>query len=453
MSGAIFASLAPLAVLGLTVIVALLMAPRLPMQLIRAVTGAGLALAFVLVAARWGAAPAPYAPLLADDGLARFGAGLTILAGLATLAFLRESDGAREGPALLAIAVAGGVALTGAAHGATLFLGLEIMTLALVALTLLPRTDEAVEAGYKLFLVAGAGAAALLLGIAFALAGTGSLALADWGGAEGPAAIGAALVLAALAVKFALVPFHMWAPDLFSGAPPSAASLAGAVSKVAVAVAFLRLAAAPPGGPLWEAGLALAGGAAVLLGNLVALRQESLVRMLGYSSVAHSGYLALVLGAGHPLTGDVVLFYAAAYAPAVVAALCVAALVGPGATRESLRGLVWARPVAGVALAVALLSMAGLPPAVGFLGKVYMFTALAGAEAWLSLAAAALGSGLGFLYYLRFAVVTFAAPDAAGPLPALARPDALALAGCLAVLLVAGLYPEPLLALARAAAP
>jgi NADH-quinone oxidoreductase subunit N len=254
-------------------------------------------------------------------------------------------------------------------------------------------------------------------------------------------------------VKFALVPFHMWAPDLFSGAPPSAASLAGAVSKVAVAVAFLRLATAPPGGPLWEAGLALAGGAAVLLGNLVALRQESLVRMLGYSSVAHSGYLALVLGAGHPLTGDVVLFYVAAYAPAVVAALCIAALAGPGATRESLRGLVWARPVAGVALGVALLSMAGLPPAAGFLAKVYMFTALAGAEAWLSLSAAALGSGLGFLYYLRFAVAAFAAPDGAGPYPALARPDALALAACLAALLVAGLYPEPLLALARAAAP
>jgi len=180
MTAAQLLSLAPLALVGLAGIVAMALAPVAPMPAIRGAAAALMALALAVVAALAVAkAAAPYA-LLADDGLARFGAGLSILAGLGVLAFCRPEAGAREGPALVAIATAGAVALCAAAHSATLFLGLEITTLALIALALLPRGAESVEAGYKLFLMAGAGAAALLLGLAFGYAETGALGLGAW---------------------------------------------------------------------------------------------------------------------------------------------------------------------------------------------------------------------------------------------------------------------------------
>lgn len=450
MTGAEFLSLAPLALTGLAGIAGMALAPVAPVHAVRGVTAALMALALVVALSRAGAdAAAPYA-LMIDDGLARFGTVLALLAGLGVLAFARAEGGAREAPALVAIATAGAVALAGAAHAAVLFLGLEITTLAMIALALLPRTAEATEAGYKLFLMAGAGAAALLLGLAFGFAGSGSLMIDAWPGGGTVAAVGGALVFAGLAFKFSLVPFHMWTPDLFAGAPAPAAALAGAVSKVAVGIALLRLTEAAPGGDVWPLALALAGGAAAIFGNLVALRQESLARMLGYSTIAHSGYLALMLAAGGALTGEALLVYLAAYVPAILAALCVAAALGP-VTRDDLRGLVHRQPLAGAALALALLSMAGLPPTAGFVGKVYLFSALAAAEAWALLAAAAVGAALAFVYYLRFAVAAFASAEGA-PGPALGWPARAALVVALAALIGPGLYPEPLIALASAAA-
>ncbi|MFP4450443.1 MAG: NADH-quinone oxidoreductase subunit N [Rhodosalinus sp.] len=454
MTGAGLISLAPLALAGLAAIVAMVMAPLASLQAIRAVAGALLVAALAVVVLRTGSMPAPAYEILADDALARFGAGLSILAGLGVLAFVQDDGGAREGPALVAIATAGGVALSAANHGAVLIVGLEITTLAMVALTLMPRTAMAAEAGYKLFLMAGVSAATLLLGAAFAFAGTGSLMIDDWGGSTGLVTVGAALLLAGLAFKFSLVPFHMWVPDLFSGAPVSAAGVAGAVSKAATAVALLRLAETAPGGVIWTLGLGAAGAAAALLGNIVALRQESLARMLGYSTIAHSGYLAMILAAGGSIAGEALLVYIAVYVPAILATLCIASALG-GATRTDLRGLIRSSPLAGAAIGLALVSMAGLPPTSGFIGKVYLFSALAQAEAWILLAAAAIGAAVAFYYYLRFALAAFAAPepDAAERMHVTSGAEKAMLIVALALLLLPGLYPEPLLALAAGVVP
>jgi NADH-quinone oxidoreductase subunit N len=121
--------------------------------------------------------------------------------------------------------------LASANHSATLFLGLEVTTLPMVALALMPRTDAAVEAGYKLFLIAGVGAGALLMGLVFGFAASGSLRLDAWSVGGPVAAIGLAFVLVGLSVKFALVPFHMWSPDLFAGAPAPVGAIAGAISQ------------------------------------------------------------------------------------------------------------------------------------------------------------------------------------------------------------------------------
>ncbi|MCE6953042.1 NADH-quinone oxidoreductase subunit N [Cereibacter sphaeroides] len=405
--------LLPLILLGGGAVAAMLAAPRAPV-LSRALAALALAAAAVAFGLRLPAPEATFA-LIVDDRLARLAGLVVCLSGLGSLAFLRPGGPSREGPALLLLATMGGALLSGATHAASLLLGLELVTLALVALFVLPLSAVALEAGYKFLILGAAGAATLLMGLALAHAATGSLEFAALSQRGALVAAAAALLLAGLAFKMALVPFHMWTPDAFTGAPGAAAAFAGAASKVAVVAAIVRLdAVGPPAG--WGIGLALFGGASILLGNLVALRQDGIARMLGYSSIGHAGYVAAVLGAGAAGAHDAALFYIVVYAPALLAALCVSTLVGREARIGDLRGLVWQRPLAGGALALALISLAGLPVSAGFFGKYVIFTALIEARAWVLLGLALTGAALGAYYYLRFVAVIFRRlPDPASP--------------------------------------
>ncbi|WP_096785487.1 proton-conducting transporter membrane subunit [Rhodobacter sp. CZR27] len=405
--------LLPLILLGGGAVAAMLAAPRAP-ALSRALAALALAAAAVAFGLRLPAPDATFA-LIVDDRLARLAGLVVCLSGLGSLAFLRPGGPSREGPALLLLATMGGALLSGATHAASLLLGLELVTLALVALFVLPLSAVALEAGYKFLILGAAGAATLLMGLALAHAATGSLEFAALSHRGALVAAAAALLLAGLAFKMALVPFHMWTPDAFTGAPGAAAAFAGAASKVAVVAAIVRLdTVGPPAG--WGIGLALFGGASILLGNLVALRQDGMARMLGYSSIGHAGYVAAVLGAGAAGAHDAALFYIVVYAPALLAALCVSTLVGPEARIGDLRGLVWQRPLAGWALALALISLAGLPVSAGFFGKYVIFTALIEARAWVLLGLALTGAALGAYYYLRFVAVIFRRlPDPASP--------------------------------------
>lgn len=429
----------PAGLIALGAVLAMLLAPRGPAGAARLAAALGLAAAALAVLLRLGSAPAPMPPLLADDGLARFGTLLACLSGLAVLGF---GETRREGPALVAIVALGASALAGAVHIASVFLGLEITSLALIGLIVLPLTPASLEAGYKYLLPGAAGSAALLMGAALAYAGTGRLDLAAFGGGGGMAGVATALLLAGLAFKLSLVPFHLWAPDLYEGAPPATAALAGSAAKAAIVIAMLRLDVAGPADPVWRQGLALLALASVLLGNLAALRQASLVRVIGFSSVAHSGYLAAMLACGIAAAPAALLFYIAAYVPALIAALLVAASLGEAATITSLRGLAWRSPLAGGALALALASLAGLPVAAGFLAKLFLVGALVGAEAWPLLAAVVIGSGLGLFVYFRYFVALFARDGAAAATPQV--PARAVMAACTAALLVFGFYPGPL---------
>ena len=453
-------ALLPLISLGLGALAAMLLAPKAPPAAARTAAALGMAAAAVLAWARIELPAVQVTPVLIDDGLARFGILVASLTALAALVFLRPAPPAREGPALLSLAALGAALLSGANHAATLFIGLELVTLSLIALFVLPLTRTALEAGYKLLIMGGAGAAALLMGLAFAFAASGSLELSGWAPAPGlrgdpVMAIATGFLLAGLAFKFALVPFHMWAPDGFQGAPAAAAAFAGAASKAVVAIALLRLAAVGLPEPVWSTGLMLLGAASILLGNFLALRQESLPRMLGYSSVAHSGYLAVIVASGMA-PPEAVPFYLLAYAPALVAAFAISARLGHDTQLEDLRGLAFRQPLAGAALTLALISLAGLPAVAGFIAKIYLFVAILAAGAWISVAAAIIGSALGLYYYLRFVVVLFRrippgqesphypvheAPVAAPPALPLAETAVLAVTA--ALLLAAGLYPAP----------
>jgi NADH-quinone oxidoreductase subunit N len=451
MNGDQFAALSPLAALAFGAVAAMMLAPLARAGISRAAAAFCLAAATGLVALRAGVAPAPLGTLYMDDGLARFGTAYACLASLAALVFLRPGVTAKEAPSLLVLVALGAAALAGAGHAATLFLGIEIISLSLVALFAFRLSRSGLEAGYKFLVMSGLASSALLLGMALIYAQTGALDFSGWSGHGALIALGAALLLAGLAFKFSLAPFHMWTPDVFEGAPASAAALAGVVSKAAVAIAILRLnltAHLPE--PLWTTGLAALGAASILIGNLLALRQPALPRMLGYSTIAHSGYIAVLLASGAPRAGEAVLFYLAIYAPALTGALCVSALLGKAPTLPDMRGLVRRRPLEAAVLTLSLLSLAGLPAAGGFIGKLYLLKSLVDVGAWTLLGVVVAGSGLGFYYYARF----FTAPllgQSDGDSEALLGWDRALLILCAAMIVLFGVAPGILIGVVTSA--
>lgn len=432
MSAAQWAALLPLALLALGGMVAMLAAPLRPAA---APWVAGLAhmAAAVAVAVRLDA-PGAGTLLLADDGLARAGLLFASLAGIAILALPRVG---REAPALITLASAGAAATAAAVHAASLVIALETTTLAIVALAAAPRGRRHLEAAVKLLVPAGLAAAAMLMAFALAMAGSGGRL--DLGAVTTPgplAALSGALLLFGLAFKFALVPAHAWAPDLFDGAPASAAAVAGLLSKSAVGFVLLRLMAPLPPGHWLALALALLAGASIIVGSLVALRQERLPRLLGWSSIAQSGFLGLLIALGR---GDGVIvafiFGIVAYAPALVAALAVGVPLAPADDRVP--------PLPRGAVLLALMSLAGLPAAGGFIAKLLLIRELAVADAWAAVFMVILGSALGFVAYFRFLRAAPAGRDAPVPLAATGI-----LAGATILMVGIGLVPGPLAALA-----
>ncbi|NVN87988.1 MAG: NADH-quinone oxidoreductase subunit N [Rhodopseudomonas sp.] len=451
MNAAQLAALSPIAALACGAVLAMMLAPLARAEIVRAAAAFSLALAAMLVVLRAGVPPASIGALYVDDGPARFGVAYASLSALAALAFLRTGAVGKEAPSLLVLVALGAATLAAAGHAATLFLGIEIISLSLIALFAFRLSRPGLEASYKFLVMSGLATAALLLGVSLIFAETGALAFAGWRGHGALFALGTALLLAGLAFKFSLAPFHMWTPDAFEGAPAGAAALAGVVSKGAVAIAILRLnGAAQLPEPLWSTGLAALGAASILVGNLLALRQPALPRMLGYSTIAHSGYIAVLLASGAPRAGEAVLFYLAIYAPALIGALCASALLGQAPTLPDLHGLVRRRPLEAAALALALLSLAGLPAAGGFIAKLYLLRTLVETSGWTLLGIVVAGSGLGFYYYARFFTAPFIG-SSSGEAEPLALPDRALLLLCAALIVLFGVAPDILINIATSA--
>ncbi|MGP9814578.1 NADH-quinone oxidoreductase subunit N [Rhodopseudomonas sp. NSM] len=453
MTAAQFAALSPLVALAIAAIAAMMLVPLARIEAAQAAAGAGLLAAVGLVLLRVGAPAAPLGALFTDDGMARFGIAYACLASLGALVFLRTGVPAKEAPCLLALVALGAATLAGAGHAATLFLGIEIVSLSLIALFAYRLTRQGLEAAYKFLVMSGLASAALLLGTALIYAETGALDFVGWTGHGALAALGTALLLAGLAFKFSLAPFHMWTPDAFEAAPASAAALAGVVSKAAVAIVLLRLfLTADLPEPVWSSGLAALGAASVVVGNLLALRQPQLPRMLGYSTIAHSGYIALILASGAPRAAEAVLFYLGVYAPAMLGALCVSAALGRAPTLPDLHGLMKRRPLEAIALSLSLLSLAGLPAAGGFIGKLYLLHVLVDSGLWTLLAITVAGASLGFYYYARFFTAPFFGHlhEEAEPLP---RLDQGLITVCVVLIVLFGVAPAVLIDVVRLALP
>jgi len=291
----------------------------------------------------------------------------------------------------------------------TLFLGIEIMSLPVYALVLLGfQRPSSTEAALKYLVLGGAATATLLMGMSFLYGWSGSLQVATFGDALGsadPLALaGAALVVAALFLKAAVVPLHAWAPDAYEGASPPVTAYMATIIKAGVVLAALRVFGTAAVGPAMAGLLALLPLVSMAWGNLAAIRQVSFRRMIAYSSIAHAGYLFYAFlgeGAGR---WEAIVFYLVAYG--LMNLLAFAALPrGVDDERQdrldALKGLYQRRPFAAIMISVAMLSLAGLPPLPGFVAKFLVFRNVLDAGYTLYAVAGLVASYLGIYFYLR----------------------------------------------------
>ncbi len=363
--------------------------------------------------------PAAVTPLLTIDRYSLFFTGLVCAAGLvvAVLSFdyLRvRRNQPEEFYLLLLTALLGAVVLAASNHFASFFLGLETLSVSLFPMIAYARDDKlSLEAAMKYLVLSGIASGFLLFGMALVYAETGILDFPSM--AEPamtiPATAGMVMILVALGFKLSVAPFHLWTADVYQGASAPVPALLATVSKGAMLAVLLRYGIA--GGllkaPVFANTLSVLAFASILIGNLAALKQDNLKRLLGYSSIAHMGYLIVALIAtpnlGTALAAETLTVYLTAYFVTVLTALGVIAALSPPDREVELIddyvGLFWRRPWAAAILTSALLSLAGIPLTAGFIGKFYVLAAGGQASLWLLLGTVVAGSGLGLYYYLR----------------------------------------------------
>jgi NADH-quinone oxidoreductase subunit N len=345
------------------------------------------------------------ADALRRDRLGEFAAVLLALAGLLTVgvSYREGEDLERVGEyyALLVAAVGGMVVLAAAQNLLTLFLGLELFSICLYVLTAIGVTRlPSLEAGLKYLIVGSFGSAILLFGSAFVYGGTGviefpAIAAQTQSGSRLFVVAGLAMILVGLGFKVSAAPFHMWTPDVYQGAPTPVTGFMSAATKIAALVATLRLltVAFPADRELWSVALAVIVCVSLAWGNIAALVQADVKRMLAYSSISHAGFLLMPIAAANELGGRALLYYLVPYGAVSIGAFAIVAIrereLGRAVTVQNLAGFGWERPFFGGAMAVFMFGFIGLPPTGIFLGKFYAFAAVIDRGwAWLAIVGA-----------------------------------------------------------------
>ena len=469
-------ALAPLVILCATVVgVMLSIAVRRNHFTAATMTVIGLNAALLSLLAVLRITPIQVTPLfIIDDYSLLFGA-IVLVASLActTLAhaYLETLPDRREEFYILLLCSAGGaLALIASRHFASLFIGLELLSVPLYGMVAYAYRDRiSLEAGLKYMVLSGAASAFLLFGMALLYAASGTLeyagladTLANGSDSQSWLLVGVGMMVVALAFKLSLVPFHVWTPDVYEGAPGPVSAFLATVSKVAVFALLLRFfTLAPPASNGWLLTLmGVIAFASMMIGNLLALRQRNVKRLLGYSSIAHLGYLMTAIVAGGTFSIETVGIYLATYVATTLGAFGVVTLVSSpysGTDAGALhhyRGLFWRRPYLAAVFTIMMLSLAGIPMTAGFLGKFYVIAIAVQSGLWWLVAGIVLGSAIGLYYYLRMMVILFLDE------PGESRRDAVSgwgqQSGGIMVLLLAaaviffGIYPQPLIALVSA---
>ncbi|HEX5276895.1 MAG TPA: NADH-quinone oxidoreductase subunit NuoN [Fluviicoccus sp.] len=417
-------------------------------------------------------APQMVTPLLVVDAYAYFYMAL-ILAG--TLACCTLAHAYMEGYTsnkeeiylLLAIAATGAMVMVCSRHMASFFIGLELMSVpvyGMVAYTY--QRKRSLEAGIKYMVLSATASAFLLFGMALLYAMTGTLEFQGLAQAttlelvNSPLSVmGVGLMLIGVAFKLSIAPFHLWTPDVYEGAPAPVGAFLASVSKLAVFAVLLRWLIETPSAysmALRDV-MAVLAVLSIVVGNVLALNQNNIKRILGYSSIAHLGYLLAAVVSGGILAIQTVQIYLLTYVVTTLGAFGVVTLMSSPLRHDdadalfNYRGLFWRRPILTAVMTVMMLSLAGIPLTAGFIGKFFVIMTGVKAEMWWLMAAVVLGSAIGLYYYLRVMVTLYMAT------PGLKKHDAPLnwgqQAGGVMVLMIAGLvlllgvYPQPALVL------
>lgn len=400
--------------------------------------------------------------MVLDDGLTRATAAVVLIA-LLLVSFAGYADLERhrirhvgEYYALLASAGLGMIILAAAGNLIVMFLGLELFSLALYLLCIFfPRETPSQESGMKYFILSSAASSTMLYGMAMLYGATGSTWLGEIAGASVQPSVlltvGMVLVGSGFAFKLAVVPLHMWAPDVYQGAPTSVTAFMSVATKAAALAALTRLlVGALPGLQIqWMTIFWALAVMSIFLGNLTALAQTSLKRLLAYSGVAHAGYLLMgPLSASEDAT-RAMMYYLLAYAFMNVGAfLCLVAVEQTHEgepTLDSIHGLASRDPFLAASLALCLVGLTGLPPTGGFLGKYLLFGEALRAGHFLLVVIGIVGSFVGAYYYLGVVVRMFS-PDEAELPPAAPQPwVSLAVAIAVFGVLFTGVWAQPVL--------
>ena len=469
--------LAPVMIVALTAIVVMLLIAikrNHNLSATASVVGLNLALLYILFAMFGGAfAPSNVMGMFMVDPFSMLYQLVIIVAALAccTLshAYIENyTDNREELYILMLCSVAGAMLMVASSHYASFFISLELMSIPVYGLLAYThQRSRSLEAGIKYLVLSATASAMLLMGMAYIYAYTGSLSFYDnvqalMQAIQQPMVIlGLGLIICAVAFKLSLAPFHKWTPDVYAGAPAPIATFLATVAKVATIGLFVRY-MLTSGAILIDSIVTIITIIAVLsilVGNFLAVRQVNLKRILGYSSIAHFGYLLIgLISMTYASLGNVTV-YVITYVLTTIGAFGVVALMSSPYNNdneaESLadyRGLFWRRPILTATLTVMMLSLAGIPLTAGFIGKFLVIMAAVTTQHWFLAAMIVVGSGIGLYYYLRVMVVMYMTP------PDTPRIDAdkhwgqkvgglMVLAAALAVLVI-GVYPDPIIKLA-----
>ncbi|RPD43216.1 NADH-quinone oxidoreductase subunit N [Chitinophaga barathri] len=469
MSASDLLSLLPLLIIsGSAVIAILLVAIRRNHRVMHAFTVFAFICALVALYFQPYAVPYVIAPLFVVDAFALFNTGLILLAGLSVLFlsysyFEQREERKEEYYILLLLATVGGMVLVISQHFISLFLGLETMSISLYGLIAYLRARErSDEAGIKYLLLAALSSAFLLFGMALVYAESGRMDFTGIGiylktlhAAPVAVVAGFGLMVIGVGFKLGIVPFHMWAPDIYEGAPLPVAAYIATVSKGSMLVLLMRFYRDINGYEytiLWWV-FAIIAMASMFAGNWLALLQQNVKRLLAYSSIAHMGYILIAFLAGQEAGQEAVIFYLVAYVITSIGAFGVLALMSDekndAENLEDFSGLFWRQPWLAAIFTGMLLSLAGIPLTAGFIGKFYVVAAGVDAELWLLLVLLVINSVIGLFYYIRLVAIMF--QPLPGPAVRRRMPffGIFALSALMILLLWLGVYPSALITVIR----
>jgi len=469
--------LAPVMIVALTAIVVMLLtAIKRNHNLIATTSVVGLNLAAIFIAYTMFSgkfAPVNVMDMFMVDPFTMLYQFLILIAALAccTLshAYIESyKDNREELYILLLSSVAGAMLLVASSHYAAFFISLELMSIPVYGmLAYTYQRSQSLEAGIKYLVLSATASAMLLMGMAYIYAYTGSLSFYDSVQAlmtaikQPMVLLGLGLVVFAVAFKLSLAPFHKWTPDVYAGAPAPMATFLATAAKVATIGLFVRY-LLTSGAILVESlvtVLTVIAVLSILVGNLLAVRQVNLKRILGYSSIAHFGYLLIALISMTYASLGSVTVYVITYVLTTIGAFGAVALmsspynnVDEAQSLADYRGLFWRRPVLTATLTVMMLSLAGIPLTAGFIGKFLVVMAAVTTQHWFLAAMIVVGSGIGLYYYLRVMVVMYMTPPDVPRIDADAhwgsKVGGIMVLGAALLVLLLGIYPDPMINLA-----